>query len=267
MPLSAKRAPGAPRAVEARTDPLVTVFAPSGGAGASTVAVALGRTLAAWRVPTVVLDLNLHAPTLSALLQTWSAAEPPAVLERYLRDPALAPLAVAGQPGLGLVPGLEVLENLDQVSVGGVVSLLQRLCGSARVVDTAAVVTDPAGYDALRSATHIVLVADDRMTSRIQLKRYHRLFATLGLAWRDALLVINHPWPPSAALTPSQVEEEVGLRPLATLPYRATLGRANGTRRPDGAWRAGIEVVAATVLGRPLPVGSKGPPAGPRSGR
>lgn len=265
---AARQAPKAgPERGEPRTDPLVAVFAPAGGAGASTLAAALGRTLAAWRLPTVLLDLNLHAPTLSVLLRTWSGGEAGATLEQYLRNPTLAPVPVGGQPGLGLVPGLEALENLDEVTVGAVVALLEHLRGSARVVDTAPVVTDPAVYASLRSATHTVLVADDRVPSRLQLKRYRRLFLQLGLGWREALLVINHPRPAGAGPTADQIEEEVGLKPLTALPYAAAVASADGPPRAVAAWRAGVELLAATVLGRPAPTAGGRWRGGSRHGR
>lgn len=236
----------------APADPVVTVFGPCGGAGVSTVATALGRVLAAWRLPTVVVDLNLHAPTQAVLLGAFAAAQAPPALETYLRDTATTPVGVVGAPGLCLVPGLDALENLDDVSVGKVVALLERLRGSVRVVDTAPVVTDPAVYSALRSATHTILVSDDRVASRLQLKRYRRLFLQLGLGWRNAMLVINHPRPSSTGPSTVQIEEEIGLRPLTALPYRSAVA-AHGPGRGDAVWRAGIERLAATVVGRPPP--------------
>ena len=231
-------------------EPVIVVFAPSGGAGASTIAVALAETLCAWHVPTVLVDFNLHAPTLAVLLETWGTAEASPTLEQYLRDPATPAVPVPGRGGLRLVPGLEVLENLDDVGVAKAVAILESLRGSARVVDTAPVVTDPAVYAALRSASHTVLVSDDRVSSRLQLKRYRRLFLQLGLGWCGALLVLNRSRPASGGVTASQMEEEVGLRPVATLPYRSAAGATGPGGRADGAWRGGIEQVGATILGR-----------------
>ena len=253
---------GDPLRTAPRADPVVTVFAPGGGAGASTLAAALARTLAGWSLPTVAADLNLHAPVLAVVLGTWTAAGSPAGLEPYLRDPATPPVPVPGSPGLRLVPGLEALENLDDVTVGGVVALLERLGGGARVLDTAPVVTDPAVYAALRSASHTVLVSDDGVSSRLQLKRYRRLFLQLGLGWRDALLVVNHSRPSQAGPSPAEIEEELGLRPLVTLPYRPSLLAAAPPRRLEGAWRTGVEMLAATIVGRrpPRPPGWRGRP-------
>lgn len=235
-------------------DPVVTLFAPSGGAGASTLAAALGTVFATWGQPTVVLDLNLHAPTLAVVTGTWTSTTSPAGLEPYLRNPATPPVPVPGVPGLRLVPGLESLESLDDVNVGAVVSLLEHLRGGIRVVDTAPVVTDPAVYAALRSASHTVLVTDDRVASRLQLKRYRRLFLQLGLGWRDVLLVLNHSRPAPPGPLPEELEEELGLRPLVTLPHRPALA-SSAPMRLDGALRAGVETLAATIVGRrPPPV-------------
>ena len=231
-----------------RRDLQVAVFGPRGGAGTSTVAVCLAQTLAAWQLPTVLVDLNLHQPDLAVMTRAWSDGAN-ARLETYLKEPQTPPIPVENGRFL-LVPGLYDLENLDDVTVGSVVTLLEGLRPSVEVIDTAAVVTDPAVYAALRGATHLVLVCEDRVAARLQLKRYRRLFLQLGLPWRDALLVVNHPRPGGPTVSPTQMEEEVGLRPLCVLPYRPGLGAESGPPRPDGAVRTGIDVLAATIVGR-----------------
>jgi hypothetical protein len=246
----------APAVESPPVEPLVTVFSPTGGAGASTVAAALARTLAGWRIATVVVDLNLHAPDQAVLLDA-DRVDPRARLEAYLRDPSTPPLALGRDRGLGLVPGLAELENLDDVRVGNVVALFEHLRPALRVVDTAPVVTDPAVYASLRSASHIVLVGDERVVSRIHLRRYRRLFLQLGLPWREALLVMNRPRPGPGGLSPAQVEEEVGLRPICLLPYRPGLAADGPLGRLDGSLRVGVETLAATIVGRRAPPRSR----------
>lgn len=257
-PQAVERALGTPDplrpADRAAPGPQVAVFGPSGGVGASTVAIHLAQVFAAWRLDTVLVDMNLHAPDLALLLRAWPAQDRESRLETYLRNPKTSPVPV--QERLALVPGLSDLENLDDVSVGAAVALLERLAPAIRVVDTAPVVTDPAVYAALRGASHLVLVSEDRVACRIHLKRYRRLFLQLGLPWRDALLVVNHTRPGGALVTPTQMEEEIGLRPVSSLPYHpARSAEAPGPRRLDGGARSAIEVLAATILGRTPPKG------------
>jgi|GEM_PF-5141313 len=243
--------------------PLVAMFGPCGGVGTSTLAVALARTLAMWSVPTVLTDLNLHAPDLTAMLGAWRDVDGRARLETYLREPRTSPVPIDPRRPLALVPGLADLENLDDVSVGAVVALFERLRDRLRVVDTAPVVTDPAVYATLRSASHLVVVIGTDVSARLQLRRYHRLFAQLGLRWREALLVVNHSRP-GPLLSAAQVEEEVGLAPVSLLPYRSGLWAKPGALRLDAAWKRGVEALAATVIGRSAGAPSPGSPGGSR---
>lgn len=223
-------------------DQVVAVFAPFGGVGTSTVSLALGRALALWRLPTTLVDLNLHAPDLAAMV---GLAPNEAALETYLGEPSRAPLALDENSPLSLVPGLRDLENLDDVAVGNVVALLERLRPAIRVVDTAPVVTDPAVYAALRAASRLVLVAENRPAVRRQLARYRRLFLQLGLPWKDALLVVNTSRP--GDLAAADWEDEVGLRPVCVLPYCAP--SSSGEPVLEGAFRSGIEMLTATIIG------------------
>lgn len=229
---------------------VVTLFSPCGGSGVTTLALALGQTLAAWRVPTVLVDLNLHAPDLAARVGAHAgAADPAARLEAYLRRPGTAPLPVEEDGSLALVPGLERLEALDDVRVAHVVALLDRLRPAVRVVDTAPVVSDPAVYAALRSAGHLVLVADDGPRHRRHLVRYRRLFLQLGLCWGRALWVVNRTRPGGAPVPSDLLEEELGIRPAARIPYRPSLAAGDKGARADPVARAAVETLAAAILG------------------
>jgi MinD-like ATPase involved in chromosome partitioning or flagellar assembly len=239
---------------------VVTVFSPCGGAGVTTLALALGQTLAAWRIPTVLVDLNLHAPDLAARVGVpAAAADPPVGLEAYLRRPGTAPLPVEADGSLLLVPGLERLEALDDVRVAHVVALLDRLRPAVRVVDTASVVSDPAVYAALRSASHVVLVSDDRPAHRRHLVRYRRLFLQLGLSWRRALWAVNQTRPGGTPVPSDLLEEEVGIRPAVRIPYRPALAAGDKGARADPTARQGVETLAAAILGSGRDKGSASP--------
>lgn len=193
---------------------VVAVFSPLGGSGTSTIAATLALVLAGWRIATTLLDLNLHAPALSELLQVPDYPG----METFLRDPNHRPLRLPPDGYLTLIPGLAELENLDDVSVGRVVQFLERPQSTIQVIDTAPVITDPAVYATLRTASHTVLVIEPRPDAALQLARYRKLFQTTGLGWDTALLVINHTRPTKTSDT-AALAQAAGLSAVWEVPY------------------------------------------------
>jgi len=220
-----------------RVNKVVTVFGMAGGVGTTTVAALLGRVLARWNLPTVLVDGNSTAPNLANAVQV----DPGRVsLEQFLAGTAIKPVFV--DTTLGLVPGLRDLRNMHLVRTAAVLTLLDALAGTTRVVDTAGFFGDEMVYASLRCATDVVLVARDDVASVQQLRRYRLLFERVRMPWERVLLVVNRSRPgPERHL---EWEAETGLTPACVLPWQSV----GGYVVTDSFLRAG-EALASAALG------------------
>jgi len=220
-----------------RVNKVVTVFGMAGGVGTTTVAALLGRVMAKWRLPTVLVDANLYAPRLAQAVQVEPGS---ASLERFASWRGLEPLRVDAT--LGLVPGLHDLRKTHMVRTAEILALLDGLAGTVRIVDTAPFFGDEVVYATLRCATDVVVVAEDVSGSIRQMARYRRLFEQIRMPWDRALLVVNHSRPgPDAGIA---WEDETGIAPVCVLPWQSV----GGYVVTDSFLRAG-EALARAVLG------------------
>jgi MinD-like ATPase involved in chromosome partitioning or flagellar assembly len=205
--------------------PVVTVFGVTGGVGTTTAAALLAEAMASRGSPVTAVDLNAHAPHLAEAL---GVTTPPDGLEAYLRDPA-RPVLPVDNASLYVVPGLSNLDDLDDLSVGSALTLLDRLRPAALVIDVAPVVVDPAVYASLRFATDLVLVAEPRPACLKAARRLRALFERLGLPWGEATLLVTNTRPGPGTDGPLPRIDwygEIGLSPACELPYGDLCDRA-----------------------------------------
>lgn len=215
--------------------PVVTVFGVTGGVGTTAAAALLAEAMASRGPSVTAVDLNPHAPYLAEALGLGAPADG---LEAYLRERERAALPF-DNASLYLVPGLSDLGNLDDLSVGSALTLLDRLRPAALVIDVAPVVVDPAVYASLRFATDLVLVAEPRPACLKAAGRLRALFERLGLPWDQATLLVTNTRPGPAGGGPWPRIDwygEIGLSPACELPYGDLCDRATRYRALARLW-------------------------------
>lgn len=202
---------------------VIAVWSP-GGAGATTLTLALGVAAAQRRLQPLLADLNLGQPDIALRLGLLREEHPlapclthllpdltgrrlnPETLHQCLRRPPRF-------PGLAVLPG--VLRPLDgsRVSEEHLLQLLSHLRRESPLVllDTAPALDSLGTFTALQAAEAIYLVIDATERSRFHLARHLPLLPELGIPPRRLHLVINGP-------RKGDMHQELDLEPIALLP-------------------------------------------------
>jgi Flp pilus assembly CpaE family ATPase len=217
--------PVAPAAAGARS---VVLLGATGGAGTTTCAVALARSLD----HAVLIDLDLACGDAAAV--AGAVVESPDALLSLAYAPGIGAgeldTLLAHGPGLRVLPAPELPEQADLVDEGGVAQVLDavRRAGRVAIVDGGTrigVETLPA----LERASAIVIVSPPGANGRRGVARLSSLLLRLGLAERPVGLAASRVWPHRRG-------DQRELATAAGLPLWATVGEHPSVAR---AARAG----------------------------
>ena len=238
---------------------VITVLAPSGGSGASTIAVNIASVLAAEHRTALLIDLNLHTGDAAALLDLkpdHTLAElcmNAARLDRTMFDRSLArhPSGVhlLAPPGLHADAGYVTADGLRQV-LG-----LARGAFPYVVIDLDHTFA-PEQVEALRSSDTVVLVLRLDFTCLRNARRAMDHLEQLGVARAAVRVVVNRHGRPKE-IPAGKAEEALGVQIGHFIPEDPkTINRANNNgvpvvrESPSARVSRSLTALAASVNGR-----------------
>ncbi|OLC53645.1 MAG: hypothetical protein AUH85_13730 [Chloroflexi bacterium 13_1_40CM_4_68_4] len=226
-----------PRATDGAT--LLAVYAPKGGAGATTVATSLAVALAESGQRTALVDLDLRFGGVGVALDLSGDTTIAEVLAKggALDARLVDDIFATHRSGLRVLLAPNDVGSAAAVSGADISDVLERL----RPHFTTIVLDLPSGYDectaaALAAADRVLLVTTPELAALRDVQRASQLAPALQNG--KAQLIVNR-WPSRAAIPPEEIERALGRKIVATIPSDgAALVRAANSGVPFDDRRA-----------------------------